>query len=531
MEFNLNTNKVENLEVQEYILKSSSEVEKTVSEISASSSKNMVIHIFSVIHNTVLVQNLKQELSKRIENVTLKLLKHKDRTTTRVVVYRYGADVDAQSAESNILNEILLESKSLEEDLHDCKIQLLNGYFTDHLTHLPNLYQLRKDLTDEDKHGLVSVIIDDFATINSYYGFIVGDFVIEQVANYLKEKLAEKIYRVSGTEFAILLTKHRDYYALNEYINELYNKICNIDVIYQDSKIVISLTLATSSSSSNENIFSKVSMALTYAKKNKLPFWIYEDNMLFENEYEQNLDISNKVRHAVQNLKIIPYFQAIVDNFTGEISKYECLARLIDEKDTVISPDLFIPIAKRIKVYNLVTKTIIDKSFEAFADNDFEFSINLSIDDIMNGDIYDFIIKKLKNFPASKRVIFEIVESEAIQDFDKVAKFINEVKRYGAKIAIDDFGDGYSNFSYLIKMNVDYLKIDGSLVKDIDVDSNALLIVETIVDFSKKLSLKVIAEFVHSSTVMDKVKELGIQYSQGFYIDKPTINIRLKAQE
>ncbi len=525
MELDLSRDKINNLEIQEYVLESSSEVAKIVSEIEVNISKNMVVHIFSIIHNTVLVQNLKLELTKRIENITIKLLKHKERTATRVVVYRYNADVEAEFAQSNILNEVCLENKYLEEDLHDCKIELLNGYFTDHLTHLPNLYQLRKDLADEDKHGLVSVVIDDFATINSYYGFIVGDFVIEQVANYLQENLKEKIYRVSGTEFAILLTKHRDYYALDEYINELYSKICTIDVMYQDSKIVISLTLASSSSDSNENIFSKVSMALTYAKNNKLPFWIYEDNMRFENEYEQNLDMSNKVRHAVQNLKIIPYFQAIIDNTTSEINKYECLARLMDEKDNVISPDLFIPIAKRIKVYNLVTKTIIDKSFESFSDNDFEFSINLSIDDIMNGDIYDFIINKLKNFPASKRVIFEIVESEAIQDFDKVAKFINEVKRYGAKIAIDDFGDGYSNFSYLIKMNVDYLKIDGSLIGNIDVDPNALLVVETIVEFSKKLGLEIIAEFVHSSTVMDKVKELGIQYSQGFYIDKPTIEI------
>ncbi len=520
-----------NLEVSEYIIESSSDVAKTVSAISKNKNKNTIIHIFSIIHNTVLVQNLKLELSKRVQSAKVILLKHKDRTKTRIVVYRYDYEVELDVAESNILDEVFVENKYLEGELQKCKIQLLNGYFTDHLTHLPNLYQLRKDLTDEDETGLVSIVIDDFATINSYYGFIIGDFVIEQVANYLKEHLDEKVYRVSGTEFAILLKNKSDYYSLNEYINELYTKISNIDVMYQNTKIVISLTLATSASNSNENIFSKVSMALTYAKRNKLPFWIYEDSMRFKNEYEQNLSISSKVRHAVQNLKIIPYFQAIIDNKSGEVSKYECLARLMDENDNVISPLLFIPIAKRIKVYKLVTKTIIDKSFEAFKENNYEFSINLSIDDIMNVEIYDFIMLKLKNNEAAKRVIFEIVESEAIQDFDKVAKFINEVKRHGAKIAIDDFGDGYSNFSYLIKMNVDYLKIDGSLIKEMDIDTSSLLVVETIVDFSKKLGVKVIAEFVHSSTVMDKVKELGIEYSQGFYIDKPTVDIKIEGEK
>ena len=521
--------KKDNLQITEYIIESSSDVEKTVSAISEIDCKHIVIHIYSIIHNTVLVQNLRQELTKRVSNIKLVLLKHKDRFKTRIVVYQYNGEVFEDNLESEILNNILVENKILENDFRDCKIQLLNRYFTDHLTRLPNLYQLRKDLTDNEEAGLISIVIDDFATINSYYGFIVGDFVIEQVAKFLSDNVDDKIYRVSGTEFALMIERNLDYYELKEYLTELYKKIENINIVYQNSKIITSLTLAASVSDSYENIFSKVSMALKYAKVNKLPFWIYEDRMRFENEYEQNLDISNRVRHAVQNSKIVPYYQAIIDNKTGEIHKYECLARLMDENDNIIAPDLFIPIAKRIKVYNLVTKTIVNKSFETFKDTDYEFSINLSIDDVMNTDIFDFLIEKLKNSACSKRVIFELVESEAIQDFDKVIRFINEAKRHGAKIAIDDFGDGYSNFSYLTKMDVDYLKIDGSLIKDIDVDKNSHLVVETIVDFANKLGIKVIAEYVHSSTVMDKVKEMGIEFSQGFYIDKPTIDLKIEA--
>jgi EAL domain-containing protein (putative c-di-GMP-specific phosphodiesterase class I) len=127
------------------------------------------------------------------------------------------------------------------------------------------------------------------------------------------------------------------------------------------------------------------------------------------------------------------------------------------------------------------------------------------------------------------RVIFEIVESEVIQDFDKMYRFINEIKRYGAKIAIDDFGDGYSNFSYLIKMNVDFLKIDGSLIENVDINKNSYLVVETIVDFAHKLGIKTIAEFVHSSTVLDKVQEMGIDFSQGYYIDKPSLELQTES--
>lgn len=147
------------------------------------------------------------------------------------------------------------------------------------------------------------------------------------------------------------------------------------------------------------------------------------------------------------------------------------------------------------------------------------------MEDIINSEMFNFILKKLKFSSASNRVIFEIVESEAIKNFDKISRFINEIKRYGAKIAIDDFGDGYSNFAYLMKMNVDFLKIDGSLIQDIDTDKNSFLVVETIVDFANKLGIKTIAEFVHSSTVMDKVKTMGIDFSQGYHIDKPSVSV------
>jgi EAL domain-containing protein (putative c-di-GMP-specific phosphodiesterase class I) len=221
----------------------------------------------------------------------------------------------------------------------------------------------------------------------------------------------------------------------------------------------------------------------------------------------------------------MPYYQAIVDSKTSEIKKYECLARLMDKNGKMLSPAIFIPVAKKIKVYKVITKTIIDKSFETFENSEFEFGINLSIDDIMSSEIFNFIIEKLKNSKASKRVIFELLESDAVEDFKKVDRFISEIKRYGAKIAIDDFGSGYSNFGYLTRMNADFIKIDGSLVQNIDVDKNALLVVETIVDFAKKLGIKTIAEYVHSSVIMDIVKDLGVDYAQGFYIDEPSISL------
>ena len=515
------------LTVNNYDLVSLSDVPDVVKRIKEVQGSEILIHISAFIHNTVLVQNLKSELTKSISHARIVMFNHENKNKTFVVVYTINKTVKPENITDEILKELHLENFDQEISIKEYRNQLFLRYFTDHLTNLPNLYQLRKDLQINDDFGLILIKIDNFQTINNFYGFIVGDYVIEEVGKYLKNNLIDnQVYRLSGAEFALTLEKSIGFYELKEYLNELYKKISHIIVHYQDIKIFVDFTISSASNTDNNNIFSKVSMALKYAQERGLPYWIYEDRMNFENEYERNLKLSGIVRDAVENSRIVPYYQPIVDNKTSKIVKYECLARLIDSNEKVLSPVLFIPISKKIKIYNKVTKTMLDKAFETFEYSEYEFNVNLSIEDIINSEVFNHIIEKLKTSRAASRVTFELLESEAIQDFKKVERFVNEVKRYGAKIAIDDFGSGYSNFSYLTKMKIDYIKIDGSLIKNVDVDKPTLIVVETIVEFAKKLGIKTIAEYVHSSVVMEKVKELGIDYAQGFYIDEPSVGIK-----
>lgn len=517
--------KSNNLEVYRHVLTSSIEVLGVISEVEHIEAENILIHITSVIHNTVLIHKLVGQLKRIFPDVSIVFLKNKSKETT-LNIYKIKEKTSEYRLSDEIIDELNNKLVFSTKSLKNSRTNQLRTYFTDHLTNLPNVYQLRKDLLDNNEAGVIFIRIDNFATINNFYGFVIGDYVIEKIGEYFRDNNKEnKVYRHAGAEFVILLENNMPFYEMKEHLSNMYEEVRNLYIDYQGIKIFVDITLASSSNTTHEDMFSKVSMALKYASDNNLPFWIYEDRMHFENDYEKNLKISNVVRYAVENSKIIPYFQPIVDNKTMKITKFECLARLIDEEGNVISPNLFISIAKKIKVYNLVTKIIIDKSFEAFADNDYEFNINLSIEDIMNSEIFDFIIEKLKNSDISSRVTFELLESEAIEDFNKVDRFIKEVKRYGAKIAIDDFGEGYSNFSYVAKIDIDYLKIDGSLISDIDTNKNSYMVVESIVHFAKKFEIKTVAEYVHCSTVMDKVKELGIDYSQGFFIDKPSLDL------
>lgn len=162
------------------------------------------------------------------------------------------------------------------------------------------------------------------------------------------------------------------------------------------------------------------------------------------------------------------------------------------------------------------------KTFAFFKDKDYEFSINLSILDIQNQEILKFILVQIQAFDAPQRIVFEILESHRIENYQEMKGFIKEVKKYGCKIAIDDFGSGYSNFSHIFELNVDYLKIDGSLVKFITTDDSSRVIVKTIVNFASNLGLKTIAEFVEDRDSLELLEKMGVDFVQGYYIGKPS---------
>lgn len=149
-------------------------------------------------------------------------------------------------------------------------------------------------------------------------------------------------------------------------------------------------------------------------------------------------------------------------------------------------------------------------------------SINLSFEDILDQSVRDYIDRIYTQNPTIfSRLCFEITESEGIKNLGIVSRFIKEMKQRGCQVAIDDFGTGYSNFDYLIRLDVNILKIDGSLIRYIHQERNPRLIVENIVDFTKKMGIKTVAEFVESKALLTEVNKLKIDYSQGYYIGKP----------
>jgi len=418
------------------------------------------------------------------------------------------------------LTEIIKREKELEKLNKKLEKQL----FTDSLTDLPNRLKLINDINNSSEPKLAIFNINSFKEINDFYGQEIGDELLIQVGRKIKSLIDRDLYRVyklPGDEFALLSDKDVSLDQFSLKVNSIIEYINEDIFICRETEIHIYLTAGYASG--KERLISRADMALKYAKQHKKRVQLYSENLGIEKQYIHNITVMKKIKEALKKNMVAVHFQPVFNNKTGLIESYETLVRLKDNAGSDIFPQTFLEIAKKSPIYPEITLRIIDTIFNKIKDLPHKFSINISVRDIENKDIYKRIVKFLKE--CRNDIIFEILESESIKNYSTVTRFIKEVKNLGAEIAVDDFGSGYSNFEFILKLDVDYIKLDSSLIKDIDRNINSQIIVETIVGFAKKLGKKTVAEHVHSETVFQVVKELDVDLSQGFYFGKPSPNI------
>lgn len=410
------------------------------------------------------------------------------------------------------------------------QLELTNLLYTDNLTYLSNRTKLIEDLQNQKVNikSLAIMDINSFKEINDFYGHKTGDTILKGIAeliipmiitreNLLFYKFPSDIYCLANLD-----DDEEDFtHLIKSIIEAIEKKVFKIDPHEIDARITVGMSF-----SKKNNKLITADLALQAAKQDHKDYLVFYDELDNINEYKNNMVWTKKLKYALANDDIIVYYQPLINNQTLKVDKYECLVRMID-KDKVVSPFFFLEVSKRTNQYAKITKVVIEKSFKEFSTLPFEFSVNVSYEDIEDPDFIVFVKDQLSKYNVANRVVFEILEDEGIKNYDVLIDFINEVKSLGCKVAIDDFGSGYSNFEHLLKMNVDFLKIDASLIKNIATDENSYKVTKTIIDFAKNLNLKTIAEFVESKEIFDIVKELGTDYSQGYYfsapIEKPNI--------
>lgn len=434
--------------------------------------------------------------------------------------------------EIEILNENLKNSnKELEDKVKERTIALEHLLFNDQLTSLKSHFSLMNDLENSQHNALFLVNIDSFHSINNHYGFENANLLLNQFAKCLKLFNINKdynIYRVYADEFVLYKeiipadkkeTK-KDLVQLIQAINEYGFSV------EENNKIDLTATIGLSIG--EENPIMSASMALRHAKKHRKPYTIYENKIDSSHIISDILKWSGRLKIAIENNLILTAFQPIV-NTKGDILKYEVLMRVAEKQDNnlkIISPFEFLEPAIKTRQYNSMMSLLIEKSFIVMYNRKEDFSINLSYEDIYNSTLISILKENIKKFnKISHRLIIEILETESIEDLEIMQSFIKDMRQYGVRFAIDDFGTGHSNFANIIDINPDYIKIDGSFIKNIHTDQRSYSLVKGIVNSAKDLNIKTIAEFVHNKEVFEIVKELGVDEFQGYYFSEPLLNI------
>lgn len=408
--------------------------------------------------------------------------------------------------------------EEIEKKTEIIKQQIVNDKFTG----LQNRFALNQVLENLKNDALLILLnIDNLDSINTIYGYKNGNKVIYSVANILSKNLRQntKLFYLNIDEFAIV----SDIFETEEierYVKDLQSIIMNHSIDLNENSVKITVTIGLAIE--RENLLQNAHIALKEAKsegKNRIKW--YNNKLNIEKLQHQIQKFGPIIRDALRTDDVVPYFQPIVYNRTKKICKYECLARIVKE-ECVYSPFHFIDVAQMIGLLPEITKVMIDKSFKVFQNNQHTFSINITEIDLNDNYLYDYLSQKLQEYNiAASRVILEVLEGISTTAVDNSLNQLKRLKKMGFSIAIDDFGAQNSNFERVNSMNVDFIKIDGSFVKYMAEDEKSYSIVKTITDFSKSIGAKVIAEFVHNEAVQQKVEELEIEYSQGYYFSEP----------
>jgi diguanylate cyclase (GGDEF)-like protein len=431
----------------------------------------------------------------------------------------------AEEKQRNLQAQLLKYNENLENEITKKTNELYQKVYTHFLSGLPNRNKLLEDFQIYDFSMMALLNIDKFQKFNDVYGEEMGNLALQESASFIENYLdihQANIYHISGDEFAIAIQesskidKDRFLHSINHFLNIYKKNVFNMDE--HKHSFVMSAGI---SFYGDKKMLAFADMALKDAKVRNQNLAVFSETQEIEQRHKDDIECKNLLLKAFEEDNIISYFQPIspIQDDSLEL-KYESLVR-IKNGNEIIPPHTFIDVAKQNKIYYKLTKKVFENTLGTIKKYKVPCSINISIVDIENEKTLENIYDMLDSFEYNELITIEILETEEFNDYDIVYNFCTKIRSYGIKIALDDFGSGYSNFTHILNLPIDYIKIDASLISNIDRDKQSQIMVETIVGLAQKLDVKTIAEFVSSKEILDTVKKLKVDYAQGYYVGRP----------
>ncbi|MDF1876885.1 EAL domain-containing protein [Sulfurimonas sp. SAG-AH-194-L11] len=446
-----------------------------------------------------------------------------DRTYLQTQIEKINNDL---LYERKRIGRFMMNEKILKQQINSYKDSVHINKYIYELTKLPSRYALQDALGDSEQ-SLVYINIDHFEFVNTTYGMGKANKLLKETALKLKQFLPTNanLYHITADEFVLLIDNPAD--------NQAILLASQIQSFFKESAVEfdghthrILFSIGIDGGRGNKlfiNAKSASKEARFYGGSTTVIYDVESDYM---KEQRDSLYWIGVLQKAFDEDRIFTYYQVIISNNTTKTKHYEVLCRLMDSNNKLVDADKFIRSAKQIGYITQITKIVIDKAFKLFAKNDYNFSINISMHDLQENYLLGFLNYKCEHYGVSpSRVHLELVEDIIITKTDSLDAQILELKSSGYHVIVDDFGTDKSAYNRMFELQAEYIKIDGTFIKELSKDNAYKVIVQSIVDFAKKSGIKTIAEHVETEEIHAIVKELGIDYSQGYYIGRPSLNV------
>jgi diguanylate cyclase (GGDEF)-like protein len=429
------------------------------------------------------------------------------------------------------------DSHAMEQRLsflatHDPLTRLLNRYAFEQ--HLKNA--LENAHANESNHVLCYMDLDQFKVVNDTCGHVAGDAMLQMIAKLLQNTLrhSDTLARLGGDEFGLLLEE-----CSLKKAESLTTKICEVVKEFRftwDDKtfstgVSVGIAAITKETASIDLVMSAADSACYIAKdmgRNRVHIHLADDEEVAKRQGEMRW--ITEIQSAMEEGRLFLYRQSIIPLSTNEqdMDHFEILLRMKGKDGRDVPPGAFIPAAERFAMMPMLDRWVIKralgwlKNAESRGQRVGLCSINISGHSLGDDGLKDFILGQLKHYGiAAEKICFEITETAAVSRLDQAIHFIGEMRELGCRFALDDFGTGMSSFAYLKNLPVDFLKIDGSFVRDLLDDPVDCGMVESINQIGHLMGLKTIAEYVETESVRKRLVDIGVDYVQGFGISRP----------
>ena len=464
-----------------------------------------------------------RELQMRELNTRLKTLKEQHEKLLEDAATREQKIKDELMYERKRLGRLMQSQKDLEKQLKGYETRLSTIRSVNEVTGAASKHALQEALKGESPKALLYLNIDNFDMINSIFGMGQGNKVLNETARRLESFLPANaaLFHITADEFVILLDEPvaSQETLIAEQVQALFKEASiEIDGNRYDIRFSIGVDRGTGMS-----LFAHAVDASKEAKAfggNRIRHFHPDSDYIVSQRH--TLYWINSVKKAIEENRLMAFYQPIISNQDNSVQHYEVLCRIIDEKQRVIDAEHFIKPAVIAGLSTQISRIVIDQAFKYFSTNRFRFSININKSDLEEEYLESFLTYKCDRYGiAPDRVYLELVEEASMESYPNLMRQISRLREAGFHIAVDDFGIEHSKLSRMLQFEADFIKIDSTFIRDLPQNRFHRLVVENIVEFAKRAGIKTVAEHVDSEALYQIVHDLGVDYSQGFYIGKP----------